>query len=382
MSPAEAELLIKGLSCIPVTEVGSARWKQQRIALEQLNMCTHSNAALKKDDWVKTFLIEQEQLPTLLHEMLVMEAWRQKVASACVDEIAANPVAPYMYCMYESVLVNFLECICFHEEVVTGFGDDVLELIDYCWRQVCVLFSEPGVGAAPAQSVEELQKETPRAKLLRQLREGRVSRALSCLSILWFIVDRVDALPMAAANALLQKNDLPVGLSDVLLLQPWTRRSATETFKYISGTFAPVAGDDVLRVCVPEAHTWFCMHKLLCDPECRRRYAYTQHKKESILRVRRFLNDTLVDQIPALESVQRALEELSFLQPPSGTEEKFKSTLIIEQVPRLLSSIAVPGNDWGSQVQRAKAFLADPRERQWDAMQVSQLFEQMFANQE
>lgn len=386
MTPAEAEISVRQLRSFPMEEVGSSAWKDQRESLERLNMCTHSNALQKSDDFVKAFLLEHEKLSDVLHELLVMEVWRQRVLPSITDAVAHNPTATYMFCAYESVLVNLLECICFYEEVVVGLGDDVLELIDYCWRQVARLFSEKdidavatsvtgGSGSAPTSGSDD-----PVMHLERQLREQRIARAMSCVSLLWFVVDRLDALPLSAMNSILRKNDIPVGMAEVLLLHPWLRRSSAEVQKFQNGAFASAPGNEAQRVCVPEAHAWFCLHKLLCDAECRRQYPYTQHRKASLLRVRSLLNETLLDQLPALQDVQRALEELSFMEPPTGTEEKFRSTLIIEQVPRLMSGIDTPAVDWSAQAQRMRRLLTDRSQAVSDAMRMSQLFDLMFAD--
>eukprot|EP00796_Vickermania_ingenoplastis_P008372 gene8372-5861_t len=370
ISPVEAELAIRELQPIPLSEMASEKWKAQRVAVERLNMCTHSNAVKKVDDCVKSFLVEHEKLPVLLHELLSAEVYRQRVLPNIMEAVATNPTAPYLYCNYESILVNLLECVCFYEEVITGFGDDILELIDYCWRQIYRLFSDPKVNQVqPILSAEEMKNETPLQHLEKQLYSSQITRAMSCISILWFIIDRLDDLPMSAMNAILIKNDLPVGLSEVLLLQPWIRRSATSQQKYKNSEFVDAPGDEMMRVCTPEAHTWFCLHHLLCNRDCRTKYTYTQHKKESILRIRRFLNETLVDQIPALQSVQRALEELSFLEPPSGTEEKFRSSLIIEQTGK-------------KDQERLQRILRDPAEMSRDAMRLSSLFDDMFGKGE
>lgn len=376
MPPAEAEIAVRQLKSIPIDQVGSDTWKDQRETIEKLNMCTHSNAMRKTDDYVAAFLVEHEKVRDVLHELLVMEVWRQRMIPRVLDSIEKNPAAAYLYCAYESVLVNFLECLCFQEEVVVkGLDEEVLELIDYCWRQVSRLFSEPGL----SDITKEGESETAAARLEQQLREQRVQRGLQCLSILWFIVDRLDCLPIAAMNAVLVKNDLPLGLTEVIQRQPWLRRSSTTTQKFQNGAFVDVAGDEVARVCVPEAHTWFCLHKLLCDAECRRRYPYTQHTKTVLLQLRRFLMETLIDQIPALQDVQRALEELSFMEPPSGTEEKFKSRLVIEQVPRLMISIDAPNSDWDRQANRLRSILSDRSVMAKDTMRLSQLFDLMFS---
>lgn len=43
---------------------------------------------------------------------------------------------------------------------------------------------------------------------------------------------------------------------------------------------------------------------LQCEPECRRRYELTSQRKGTMLRVRKYLNDLLVDQLPVLTHVQ------------------------------------------------------------------------------
>ncbi|CAG9577118.1 conserved hypothetical protein [Leishmania major strain Friedlin] len=376
LSPVDAEISIRQLRSFSMEEVGTSSWKDQREAMERLNMCTHSNATQKTDDFVKSFLLEHDKLGDVLHELLLMEVWRQRVLPGVLEAVTHNPTATYMYCAYESVLVNLLECICFYEEVVVGFGDDVLELIDYCWRQVARLFSEKNISEVPTAAA----KESPLAYLEQQLREQRIQRAMGCISLLWLVTDRLEALPLSAMNSILRKNDIPFGLAEVLLLQPWLRRSAGLVQKFHNGAFVVAPGNESQRVCVPEAHAWFCLHKLLCDAECRRQYQYTQNKKAALLHVRSLLNETLLDQLPALQDVQRALEELSFMEPPTGTEEKFRSTLIIEQVPRLMSAIDLPSADWAAQVERMKRLLSDRSEAVSDAMRMSQLFDLMFAD--
>ncbi|KAK7201023.1 hypothetical protein NESM_000162000 [Novymonas esmeraldas] len=391
LSPVEAEIGIRQLRVFAVEDVGTSAWKDQREAVERLNMCTHSNAVLKTDDFVKAFLLEHDKLGDILHELLVMEVWRQRVLPGVVDAVAHNPTATYMYCAYESVLVNLLECVCFYEEVVVGFGDDVLEMVDYCWRQVSRLFAEEALdkvtasasaaGPAAAAASTESSAAAAAAALEQQLREQRIQRAMGCISLLWFVIDRLDALPLSAMNSILRKNDIPVGLAEVLLLRPWLRRGADVAQKYQNGSFVAAPGNEVQRVCVPEAHAWFCLHKLLCDPECRRQYPYTQHKKASLLRLRSCLNEVVLDQLPALHDVQRALEELSFMEPPTGTEEKFRSTLIIEQVPRLMPTIDRAGVQWARLVEQMRKRLTDRSEAVGDAMRMSQLFDLMFAEQ-
>jgi zinc finger MYND domain-containing protein 10 len=379
LSPAEAEILVRQLKPISIDRVGTPEWKDQRLHIEQLNMCSHSNAALKKDDFVRSFMIEHEKLPILLHELLVMEVWRQRIQANVEDEIIANPSAAYLYTYYESVILNFFECVMYFEESVTAIGDDILELIDYCWRQVS---GYCGNNFAVVSRIEEpadpKSPEDAKTNFKRQQFQQESTRAMTSISCLWFVVERMTSLSMAVSNNILLKNDLVLGFAEVMTQQIWLRRGPGKVQKYVQGQFREVAADDVPRICVPEAHSWFILHKLLCDRDCRSKYTYTAPKKEIILRIKRHLNEVVVDQIPALADVQRGLEELSFLEPPSGTEEKFKSTLIIEQLPRLMGSIDNSHTNWSALAREMHARLRDPNSRRDDAMRLASVFDAMF----
>eukprot|EP00971_Amphidinium_carterae_P290808 5774769-Amphidinium_carterae.1 len=47
------------------------------------------------------------------------------------------------------------------------------------------------------------------------------------------------------------------------------------------------------------------------DSECRARYEMTSIRRENLLRLRRFINEVVVDQLPPLTNLHRTLEELS-----------------------------------------------------------------------
>lgn len=379
LTPSEAEILVRQLKPIGIDRVGTPEWKDQRLHIEQLNMCSHSNATLKKDDFVRTFMIEHEKLPVLLHELLVMESWRHRILPEVQQDVVSNPSASYLYAYYEAVLLNFFECVMYFEETVMAIGDDILELIDYCWRQVSgYCGNNHSIVSRVEEPADPKNPEDAASHFKRQLFQQEASRAMTSISCLWFVIERITSLSMAVSNNVLLKNDLVLGFAEVMTQQIWLRRGPGKAQKYIQGQFRDVPADDVLRICVPEAHSWFILHKLLCDRECRTKYVYTSSKKEIILRIKRHLNETVVDQIPALSDVQRGLEELSFLEPPSGTEEKFKSTLIIEQVPRIMGSIDNSQRNWPALAREMQARLRDPNSRRDDAMRLARVFDAMF----
>ena len=60
-------------------DVGSPEWTRQRECLERLNVQAHHNAVTHSDEFVKEFLVSHDKLGVLVHEPLVVEAWRDRV---------------------------------------------------------------------------------------------------------------------------------------------------------------------------------------------------------------------------------------------------------------------------------------------------------------
>jgi hypothetical protein len=75
------------------------------------------------------------------------------------------------------------------------------------------------------------------------------------------------------------------------------------------------------------------------DQECRNRYNLTSVRKDNLLRLRRFLNEVVFDQVPPLANLLRTLEELSITGQYTGAEEAhtpFVVELIAEMRERLV----------------------------------------------
>jgi hypothetical protein len=62
-----------------------------------------------------------------------------------------------------------------------------------------------------------------------------------------------------------------------------------------------------------EANVWIMIYNLFMDPECRKKYELNDFRKNNLLRLRKFMNELLLDQIPNLSVMLRSLEELSFM---------------------------------------------------------------------
>ena len=76
---------------------------------------------------------------------------------------------------------------------------------------------------------------------------------------------------------------------------------------------------------------WLTLNNLVVDPHFRSKYKLDGFRKDTVCRIRRFLNDLLIDQLPVLKDLQRVVDEISLNYTPDFNE--FESgSLVIEQV--------------------------------------------------
>jgi zinc finger MYND domain-containing protein 10 len=390
----EVEQKISKLKIFSPDQIGKPEWKSQRQSIELFNIISHQAAQKKSDDFVLSQLVSYEKMPVLVHELCIAEAMRNKVYSKTLKELSEAPAGIYLYVQYESVILNFLQVVLYHEEAVTALGDHVLDLIDYCWRTITFEFLSGGGSIASDKyspnmlegaggDPKAIASLSPEERLNIQLRELQIRKGFMCISILWFIVERIPALPLAAVNSILNKHDLVVGFANLIEIQPWTYRSKksgnnNDIYKFKNNAFEKVSAADVPLVVIPEAHTWFALHYLVCDRDCRTKYQYNRFRKEQVMRVKKYLNEVLVDQLPVLTDLQRLVEELSFIEPPAGTEEKFKTKmLLIDHVSPLQSAIQNFAG-WDDIIHAFKTTLTkDPEVMRADAKIVSEIIDWM-----
>eukprot|EP01013_Petalomonas_cantuscygni_P022945 TRINITY_DN44286_c0_g1_i1.p1 TRINITY_DN44286_c0_g1~~TRINITY_DN44286_c0_g1_i1.p1 ORF type:complete len:415 (+),score=79.03 TRINITY_DN44286_c0_g1_i1:159-1403(+) len=396
LSAPDAERHVQSLRRFDITEIGSEEWKDQREKIEALNVQSHANVQNKKGDFVLDAFLSFDQIPTLIHELITLRVWLHRLMphTPFRNAFLRTPTAPLLYQHYETVLVNLLECILFAKEAVLAAGDELLELIDYAVSHCNWLVARPrheidevDEPAASGADTGDADAEMERAHA-RRSRNFKFKCAIASVSILWSVVDKIgrdaaarDGLPLSVLHHLVEKHDTTLLMCGLIEARPWVRTHVTaagpQLEKYVDGEWDPRA--DMLRLSTQEAHAWLTLHILLCDPTARAKYRWDEHRRDQILRVRRFLVETHVDQVPTLMELQRALDELVLSAPPARTDEAFKNLLIVEPVPAVLrrADRRDPGWSWARQAERAAAQMTDGDAVRRDAVRLSRIIDRM-----
>lgn len=104
--------------------------------IEKLNVQAHKNALNSSDEYVADSLVTFDRIKTLVYDLLVTEAWKDKVLPLLKDKLSKDStVRSYMALFHEASLCNFLECVLYNRTACDSADDSLVELIDYSYRQ-------------------------------------------------------------------------------------------------------------------------------------------------------------------------------------------------------------------------------------------------------
>ncbi|RHZ14392.1 hypothetical protein DYB37_010303 [Aphanomyces astaci] len=348
--PHEAEYMIENLTPLPLQSMGSAEFMRLHGDVEKLNLQAHQSAKLKSDNFVVESLLTFKKLPVLIYNLLANELWKEKVFPTLADYGDAASMRTYfvVYLYHEAVLCNLLEVSFYHEHVVESLDDETLmEVVDYCMRKITWLIQTPRevfrtqttFHKSGHDIVRELDTASRADELRRQWLELEFRVSVQCVTILRYICERVHLLSLNLLSRVLDKHDALLSFVALLENPPWTYKAPDNTWKkFDHQKWTQVAPCDLLQITTTEAQPWIALYFLVCSKAARDQYQLTSFRKNQVLRVRKYLNDVMLDQLPLLADVQRFLDELAIVQlNPNAVSAAAK--LVMEVVPVIRTAL-------------------------------------------
>ncbi|XP_066452987.1 zinc finger MYND domain-containing protein 10 [Eleutherodactylus coqui] len=333
----EAEGMVRGLQKSSLRDTGSGGWFKQHEYIEKLNMQAILNASTGQEEIIKDLLVTHRKVPTLIHELISVEIWRQNIFPVIcqLQDFQPRSTFPlYMVVHHEATIINLLETIFYHKDVCESAEHLALDLIDYCHRKLTLLLSAGGIAGQDRLLPTSASETSSLEELKLQAEALDFDIALKCLSVLRYITDHTDSLPLSATTRLLNTHNLPCVLVELLHNCPWSRRCNGQLQKYESGRWLSVPGEDQQKMTKLDGQVWISLYNLLLRPECQRKYNIDSFTRGQLLKLSSHLTDVLIDQLPNLVELQRFLSHLSVSEPAPPKKE-----LIIEQVPEVRDSI-------------------------------------------
>ncbi|NXL61532.1 ZMY10 protein, partial [Chordeiles acutipennis] len=321
--PAEAEALVRALQGTDLRDTGGQGWLRQHECVEKLNMHAILSASVGQEQHLTELLITFAKIPVLIWELISVEIWKYKIFPVLcqLEDFRPRSTFPiYMVLHHEASLINLLETVFFYKEICESAEDNILDLIDYCHRKLTLL--------AARSTNEQTAVLVPPQELQKQAETMEFEISLKALSVLRFITDQVESLPLSALTRMLNTHNLPCLLVELVEHCPWSCREAGKLKKFENGAWHMVCPEDQVKMTKLDGQVWLALLNLLLTPECQRKYHFDGFNRRQLLKLRAFLTDVLIDQLPNLVDLQRFLSYLAVTEPAP-----LKKDLILEQVP-------------------------------------------------
>ncbi|XP_071784356.1 zinc finger MYND domain-containing protein 10-like [Asterias amurensis] len=350
---SEAEAYVESLEVIPIKDIGSPKWMKQHEYLEKLNIQAVLHASANEDEYIKELLIQHQKIPVIITDLICTEVWQQKVFSI-IKRMNFEPrttIPLYMSLYHEATLVNLLETILYHKEPCEAAEDCILDIIDYCYRKITYLIArqeaeedEDDNEDATPKKASDIQEAGGMEELKKQENQIQFDVSIKAVSILRFITDHIADLSLSVTSRILNTNDFPCLMVQLVENPPWTKYKNGKLKKLVDGKWHDVPSSERMRLTKMEGQVWIALFNLLLGPKCQEKYEFNSHNKAQILKLRAHLSEVVLDQIPSLCDLQRYLSHLAMMDPPATS-----SGLVLEQVPEVRDNILrVNEGKWGA----------------------------------
>eukprot|EP00598_Pedospumella_elongata_P003174 CAMPEP_0184969528 /NCGR_PEP_ID=MMETSP1098-20130426/2253_1 /TAXON_ID=89044 /ORGANISM="Spumella elongata, Strain CCAP 955/1" /LENGTH=435 /DNA_ID=CAMNT_0027491297 /DNA_START=29 /DNA_END=1336 /DNA_ORIENTATION=+ len=356
----EAERYVESLKKFDISEVGTSQWMEQHRKFEKLNIQAHQNAMTNSEEFILASFLTFNKLDTLLHDLLLIEIWKESVYPLLLETLAGrNNMRLYFILYHEATLINLLEVFMYYRHVCEAGGEKFLELVDYVGRKLTRLNNtsyefrqhdvdpdDVGMTAESAKSfAATLEARSPEEELKKHFMDIELRICISAVSIARFLSEHADAMPLSVVSRITDTHDFLLLFVPLIENPPWTRRlNSGKWQKLVDHKWTEVKPIDLLKITKLEGQPWLAVYYLLAKEVFRERYFLNSFRKNQLLRVRKYINELMLDQLPFLADIQRYMDELAVTEVPEPTSLG-NSVFLFQQVAVMREAIQ-KGKKW------------------------------------
>jgi len=172
---------------------------------------------------------------------------------------------------------------------------------------------------------------------------------------------------------MMENNDIPCVLVPLLEYRPWLRvNHKGENEKYEDGKWQVIPKHDEGKVTKVEVQIWLTIYNMFMSADTSRKYEITTFRKQNLIRLRKYMNEVLLDQLPMLTPMLRGLEEMNLM---ADTNVQSKNSFIVQTLPEIRTKL-LAGKNWGqiAKTQMEKYFHKDAAGAKEDLDRIMNLY--------
>ncbi|KAJ3394124.1 hypothetical protein HDU84_000152, partial [Entophlyctis sp. JEL0112] len=335
----EADLFVSQLEpkFLSFESIATEQWYKNHETLELMNIQAHINVQMHCEEFITESFVTHSKIEYLITDLLTIDIWKTRVFPKVLDIAAGFNIKSYIILYHEATVVNLLELMFFNKNAVLQARDLLVDLADYCSRRIAFL-----AGWQPLQPVDHKTAMSEKQALARQHQELTFCISVTALSIFRYITDHCMDIPLAVLTRILNTNNAVGMLVELVERAPWIQTSKCSRGDTVYSIFADgawrfVDADEMQRLGKVEAQVRIFFKGKMTEISKRRKFNYTDGKKATVLKLRPYIDETLVDQLPVLAHLQRYLDELLIMEISTwALDESF----LVEEVAEVTEGIS------------------------------------------
>ncbi|KAM0737414.1 Zinc finger MYND domain-containing protein 10 [Formica fusca] len=336
VSPWEIEAYVQSLNVSILDDVGTKSWLDFHKRLTLLNQQSVLEITGLREESVMEWFISLNKVPILIYEAIQIDIWKHKAFPLLIDLNGEPPNTFMMFSVlyHEVIVISLLENILFHCESAQTIDNMVIDLIDYAVEHITILFDEKTF-----EIYERFEIKDPNScleEILEKLKVFEFDIGMRCISILHYLIEFLDSLPLCAVSRMLATHDIPYLFAQLIETQPWKKQDEDgETLMY-DGSWKKVKANEIGKINKREGQVWFGLRELLLNPKCSPYYEITEHRLSQLSKLQKYLHEDILDQIAPLIELKRWLSYLNITAMPSSSAS---CAVHVEVIPQIKSSI-------------------------------------------
>lgn len=337
LSPWETEGFIENFQALPLEEFGTKRWFEHHKVLMLLNQQSVLEISSLREENVKEFFVSFQKIPVLIFEAIQIEIWKNKVFPLLIEinEEPLNTFILFSVFYHEELAVSLLENVLYHGETIETLDDCIIDLIDYAMNNISNLLF------VKKHDSEIIDKNSCLEELLEKCSELEFDIGIKCISILRYLAEFADNLPLCALSRMLCTHDFPYLLCQLIETKPWIKQINGEKLIY-NGKWEKINFAEEEKICKVEGQVWFGLREILLNPKCAPYYEITEFRLSQLVKLQKFLQEHVLDQIAPLLDLRRWLSYLNVASQAPNNQRPVN----VEMIPEIRASIIEKNKNW------------------------------------
>ncbi|XP_011159606.2 zinc finger MYND domain-containing protein 10 [Solenopsis invicta] len=334
--PWEIEVYVQSLNVSDLENVGTKSWLDFHKRLTLLNQQSVLEITGLREESVMEWFISLKKIPILVYEAIQIDIWKHKVFPLLID-LNGEPTNTFMlYSVFyhEVIAISLLENILFHSDSAQTLDDTVIDLIDYTVQRVTTLLD--GKTSEIYEKSEIRDTNSCLEEIVEKQRAFEFDIGMRCISILHYLIEILDSLPLCAVSRMLAIYDIPYLFAQLIENQPWKKQNEDGEMLMYETSWRKIKTSETGKINKREGQVWFGLRELLLNPKCSPYYEITEHRLSQLSKLQRHLHEDVLDQIAPLIELKRWLSYLNISPAMSSSKS---CPVHIEVIPQIKSSI-------------------------------------------